>query len=82
MKRNSSYFQKMNLVLLTYRTKTAGSSLNASGSMIAMLLYERSLNNLKYVISSNALNTTTFFVILRTNTRHKPEFLVSFSNTK
>ena len=82
MKRNSSYFQKMNAVLLTYRTKTAGSSLNASGSMIAMLLYERSLNNLKYVISSNALNTTTFFVILRTNTRHKTEFLVSFSNTK
>ena len=51
----------MNAVLLTYRTKTAGSSLNASGSMIAMLLYERSLNNLKHVISSNALNTTPFF---------------------
>ena len=84
MKRSSSYFHKMNAVLLTYRTKTAGSSLNASGSMIAMLLYERSLNNLKHVIiiSNNALNTSTFLGAKEQIHVIKPEFLVSFFQHK
>ena len=72
MYRRSSYFQ----TLLTYRIETPGSSLNASGSMIAMLLYERSLNDLRHVIANNALNIKGFFCDLKYKRTacHKPEF--------
>lgn len=78
MKRESSYFQKMKAAHLTYRIKTAGSLLNASGSMIAMLLYERSLNNLTHVISNNTLNIYLNIYFCdpkyKLSACHKPEF--------